>query len=419
MKRSTMKKNLMNKKRILFLMPSMGKGGAEKVLINLLNVIDREKFEIDLCVVKKTGVYLEQVPADINVIILVRFLFLGRVFTYLQKRFNIQFFYRSLVNMRLKKQYDVAVSYSDSSYTELLTYLPKKPNRLICWVHASYASYSNYMKYYTPKYVSKVIKNRYSKMDTIVFASRDAEKDFVSIFGKFKSTRVIYNVLDVNSVIGKSKDVKAIVPWVAKKDVVSVVAMGSLFPVKGYDMLIKACRTLKSQGLKFHLTILGDGYLRQDLERLVTESDLGDTVALAGFVKNPYASVAAADIYVMSSHSEALPTALCEAMILGKPVVATDCNGCNEIIKKGMYGVQVKRNSESISAGLRYLIKDENQRRRYSMLSLERAKDFRDDEVLKKIEDLLYGDVQTEESKLLMLNAFSSIKSNGKIAEKS
>ena len=53
------------------------------------------------------------------------------------------------------------------------------------------------------------------------------------------------------------------------------------------------------------------------------------------------------------------------------------------------------------------------------MLSLERAKDFRDDEVLKKIEDLLYGDVQTEESKLLMLNAFSSIKSNGKIAEKS
>lgn len=365
-------------------MPSMGKGGAEKVLINLLQNIDKSKYEIDLCVVMKYGIYLKSVPDQINKIYLLKSVFLGRVFTYLQIKFNINWFYRFLVRQKLKTKYDVAISFTDNSYTELLTYLPNQPLKKISWIHASYASYSNYSKYYTESYKRRIIKNRYNKIDTLVFVSHDSMNDFISIFGSFKDMRVIYNVLNIENVINNANKFKPDLPHKT-----NIVAMGSLLPVKGYDLLINACKLLKLGGVDFHLTILGDGPLKNELQLMIDKFNLSEDVILKGFLQNPYPFIKLADIYVMSSISEALPTALCEAMILGKPVVVTDCNGCKEIVDNGAFGIMVEKNAESLSHGLKLMVENTAIRDKFSSLSLERAHKFSDVKILEEINAIL------------------------------
>jgi glycosyltransferase involved in cell wall biosynthesis len=321
--------------------------------------------------VLKTGVYLKQIPNEVQTIFMLKNVFLGRVFTYLQIKFNIQIFYRYLVCKKIKKNYDVAISFTDNSYTELLTYLPNSPKILISWVHASYASYSNYSKYYTDRYKERIIKNRYNKIDKLVFVSHDSMYDFISIFGKFNDMRVIYNVLNIDSV---KKHTDAFNPNLPVN--INIVAIGSLLPVKGYDLLIKACDKLKKQHVDFHLTILGDGPLKDELQKMINELDLSNQIILKGFVSNPYPYLKYSDVYVMSSLSEALPTALCEAMIIGRPVIVTDCIGCKEIVEYGKYG-------------LSQMILDKEIREKYSLLSKDRAKRFSDEKIIEDIELLL------------------------------
>jgi len=373
----------MQRKKILFLISSLGKGGAERVLINLLNKIDRNKYQVDLCVVMKGGIYFKDIPLDVKIIVLLKNVFLARVFTYLQIKLYIDFFYNRLIREKIKDKYDVAVSFADSSYTELLFMLPQKPNKLIAWIHASYASYTNYAKYYTPKYKQKIICSRYSKIDTIVFVSNDSMSEFKTVFGVFPDMRVIYNVLDIDNVLYNSTK---FIPDISNK--LNLIAVGSLMPVKGYDKLILACKMLKTDGLDFRLYILGEGPLKYTLKNQIDSLGLSENVVLKGFIKNPYPYIKSSDIFIMTSISEALPTALCEAMILGKPVVVTNSSGCREIIENGKYGILVERNVESIANGIKELARNNVSFEKYSKLSLMRAKEFSDEKVLEKVENL-------------------------------
>jgi glycosyltransferase involved in cell wall biosynthesis len=90
------------------------------------------------------------------------------------------------------------------------------------------------------------------------------------------------------------------------------------------------------------LVILGWGALQAELEAQVNELGLGDAVALLGYVENPYAYMARATTFVLSSAWEGLPTVLIEAMAIGIPVVSTDCpSGPAEILNHGKYGTLV------------------------------------------------------------------------------
>ena len=120
-----------------------------------------------------------------------------------------------------------------------------------------------------------------------------------------------------------------------------VLAVGRLAAVKDYPSLIRAFALVRRKH-DVRLMILGEGEDRSRLECLVAESGLGDCVALPGFGANPYAYLSRAALFVLSSISEALPTALIEAMALGTPVVATDCKcGPKEVLQGGRFGILV------------------------------------------------------------------------------
>ena len=153
----------------------------------------------------------------------------------------------------------------------------------------------------------------------------------------------------------------------------SLVAMGRLHPQKGFDTLLRAMRIVHDRRSDLHLTILGEGDLRGELEALRNELGLRDVVALPGRVKRPHAVLRQAKIFIMSSITEGFPNVLCEAMSVGLPVISTDCpSGPAEIIAEERSGLLVPvGDPEALAAAIVTLMGDED--RRHSMGEAGRA----------------------------------------------
>ena len=143
-----------------------------------------------------------------------------------------------------------------------------------------------------------------------------------------------------------------------------LLAIGKLIPQKGFDLAIKAFAQVAQRYPEWTLTILGEGDLRSDLEKLCLELDLEDRVFMPGVVKNIDAHLRKADIFILPSRFEGFPVTLCEAMACGVPVIASNClSGPREIIHDGIDGMLVA--PESVSAlvtGLNQLMSDPGKR---------------------------------------------------------
>ena len=287
------------------------------------------------------------------------------------------------MKQKLKRDYDIGVSFIDSNFTDLLFFV--KTKKKVTWVHASYASYTNFSKFYADNnYRNKLKRERYHRLGTIVFVSQDAKEEFISIFGEYPNMPVIYNPIGKERVIELSGEKVTI-----EKNKFQFVAIGSLLPVKGFDRLIRAANILKEQGYTFEILILGEGPERQKLEGLMHQYSLFSDIKLLGFQKNPYPYLANCDAFVMSSISEALPTVLCEAMILGKPVVVTSCSGCRELVNLGEYGLMAEQNDESLAEKMGQYIKEPETILRYAEKAKSRSKLFEDEEVMHKVYSIL------------------------------
>lgn len=232
-------------KNILFIIPSLVGGGAERTLINLLHKIDYKKYNIDLLVVSNNGEYLTQIPTQVNKISLFYNDFLVRILAHLQKKIGFTYFFKYIMNRKVNKEYDVAISFLDSNFTDLIFYL-KCDCKRYTFVHSSYKTYNNFAKFYkNEKYRTKLINYRYKKLDAIYFVSQDAMDEFVETFGELNKMGVIYNIVDAMNVKRKSVDIE-----LPKQKHFHFVAIGSLLPVKGFDKLVKAAKVLTDKNLE-------------------------------------------------------------------------------------------------------------------------------------------------------------------------
>ena len=172
-----------------------------------------------------------------------------------------------------------------------------------------------------------------------------------------------------------------------KKDLntIKFIAVGSLFPVKGYDLLILAATKLKETDINFKIDIYGQGFLKEELLDLIKAHKLEKHVELKGFVSNPYPYIKNADVFIMSSKSEAMPMALCEAMIIGKPALVTNCSGCREVVNYGEFGLMSNAEIDDLAANMLKLIKNKDTREKLSSKSLERAILFSDKSIMSQI----------------------------------
>lgn len=373
----------MNKRKILIIIPSLIGGGAERVLVNLLHSIDRSKYEISLFLSENKGELRKDIPKDVNM----DYIYSNKVFRKISElsfiKFGIAIFIK-LFGRKIKGKFDVGISFLDSISSEFLFFNNATITKTALVIHSSYKSYDNRMRFIKGSYFKK-LSSRYSKVDTIVSVAEEAMNEFKELFGEFDDMRVIYNPMNISDVKEKANSSTLKIDY---SDKINIIAVGNLLPVKGYDLLIEACKILKDKSLNFHLTILGKGSMKNQLENLIQQYNLDSYITLKGFVRNPYIYVRNADIYVMTSVAEGLPTALCEAIILGKPCLAVNVPGCREVIGYGKYGVLVDRTKEGIANGMLQLF-NTDKRKYYQAKALERAKIFDDQVAINRYYDIL------------------------------
>ncbi len=360
------------KRKVLFIIPSLVGGGAENSLVKLLKVIDYNRFSITLLVVCYQGVYVNSIPKSVNVKFMFRSDILVRILAYVQKKTGWSLPFKVLFQHKISEKFDSAISFIDGNFTDLLFYLP--PNtRLISWVHSSYKTNTNFSRFYqNKKYLRRVIEHRYSKLDTIIFVSNDAKREFIEIMGVYSDMRVVYNIFDEVDIRKKA----AMPNPNPRKSTFTFVSVGSLIPVKGYELLIAASGLVKDAGYNFRVEIIGTGFLEQALVNQVQLLGLEKFVFFLGYQENPFVFMKNADVFVMSSLSEALPSVLCEAFILEKPVLVVNAAGCNEVVGNGEYGITADRSPQSLAKQMIRCMEDAEFLKHYQEMAIKRSKYF-------------------------------------------
>ena len=373
--------------KILFLMPAMLDGGAEKVLIDILNHFDYSKYNVTLLLECKNGPYVNDISKHVKLIYihnksiwlerLVRFLIL------LHCRWIVDWvFYRLPLLWYLRgMHYDTIISFMEGMAVKMHSYLFAKADRNISWVHIDLKK-----KHWSLEFFNSVDEEyeTYKRMNKIVFVSNDAKNRFKEIFDiSDEKLEVLYNIIDSNNIV-KSADLREI-----KKRRFTICMLGRLNDQKRYDKAIEVAYRLKKEGYDLDFWILGAGELEKELKQKVYDFGLTDSFLFLGFVKPPYSYLKYADMLLICSDSEGFSLVICEAFCLGKPVVSTKTAGPTELIQMSEAGVLVDSDIDSIFEGVKRMIDDKGLRHACAEKALMFSKSFDVQNTMKKLYQLL------------------------------
>lgn len=365
------------KKKILFFIPNLGDGGAEKVLINLLNNLDRSKYELSLLTLFDEGINKQYLKTDVKYHYIFKRVFKG--YTNLLKIFSPKFLYRLFV----KDSYDILVAYLEGIPSRVFSGCDDKSVKKISWVHIEMPSIKSFMAPY--RSIREGI-DCYNKYDAIVGVSKTVINSFTTGTGITENLYVKYNTVETEQI--RAKSYEHIDDMVFNKDIINICSVGRLVEQKGYERLLKIHKRLIAEQMNCHLYILGEGENRISLGKYIKENNLSDSVTLLGFKENPYKYVKNADLFVSSSYKEGFSTAVTEALIVGTPVITTLCSGMNEMLDNGKYGLIVDNNEEALYEGLKRLLIDKQLLDEYKHMAVQRGKHFETKATVNEVEKL-------------------------------
>lgn len=345
------------KKKILIRIGSLRHGGAEKVLVTFLKNLPRDYYEIDLLLNLYSGKYLAEVPDWINV----KYLNKGEMITTnrLQdiplKAFRVIYqnilktFPSLLYRFILKgKKYDIEFAAIHGFRDEILN-SPQKLSKKIIWIH------NDLKKTEFHNYTDDEIK-KFFGYDKIMVISEKIQQDFeVLAQNEHEKNRIvrIYNPLDTEEILRKSEDGGRKMEDETQTSEIVFVSVGTVFPQKGFDRLLKVHKKLLDEGFKHQIQIIGDGYDFENIKNLKNELGVSETATLLGFTDNPYPHFKAADFYILSSRYEGFPTVLFEAITLKKRIIATDVSGVREMLENGKLGFITENSEDGIYEGMK------------------------------------------------------------------
>lgn len=355
--------------KILFVMPSLGSGGAEKSLVNLLSLLDYKKYEVDLLLLKPEGLFLGQIPQEVNV------LQIGESLQYAYK-INMGVF-KTFSNMKLgalrvfstvvcklnykenarqqrwvkyykkylpalKGKYDIAIGFleGDASY-----YVIDKVNaqKKILWIHNDF----NEIK----KNENAVIYESYfRKADTVVSISNKCvdilKQNYPHLQDKFINLPNI-----TSSLLLKKMSEEYDVPELTKNKF-NILSIGRLTRQKGFELAIDALNILKEEYSDIHWWIIGAGELEDQLKKQVKDNELEEYITFLGLRANPYPYIKSCDLLVQPSRWEGKSVVLDETKILARPILATNYSTVRDQLNDRKEGLIVDMNSKAIADGI-------------------------------------------------------------------
>lgn len=360
--------------KILFFIPNLSDGGAEKVLCNLVNNMDQSKFDITVQTVNEQEAKKYLVDG-------IHYKAINRAKTKLGKGI-MQYWYRFCTEFKLtyplyvKGDYDIEVAYLECGATKVMAASTNATAVKLAWIHCDIKK-KGFIAEKTGKY--------YSKFDKIICVSQEAKKKFDEVFGDYAESMVLYNVID-EAVIYQKLNKSNNLDWDA--DVIHLLTVGRLSYEKGCDRLLEVCKWLRNDGYKFQVHLLGEGPEKKYLQDEVDKNQLSEYVVFEGFSTNPYQYMNQADLIIIPSRTEALSTVAIEALILGKPVVTTPCSGMQEIFGESEYGIITEDSAISLYSNIKRMMSSPDLLKKYSEAAKKRGLDFRKEEIVKKTEVL-------------------------------
>ncbi len=362
--------------KILFYIDTLTGGGAEKVLRNLVNSMDYDKFDITV-----QSTYKENVSGLLNKEISYKYCYKKRN-TFSDIIFRAEAAAGLVYPLHIKGDYDIEVAYLEAASTKIMAGSTNKKAKKLAWVHCNLEKNTDDIN----KYVAKT-KDWYQKFDKVICVSENVLDSFRELFGNIPPSEIVYNTVDDNEITQKSA---YDLPNNIKKERLTLLAVGRLSPPKNYPRLLKATKELLDEGFDFDLWILGEGDLRKEIENQIEDYNIKNRVKLLGFYDNPYPFIKTADISVCASDYEGLSTFVTESLILGKPVVTTDCGGMDELLGENEFGIRSDVGDSAFTDALREFLSDPSAIAHYAEKAKIRGLDFSKDKLTSKTEDLFY-----------------------------
>ena len=376
------------KKKILFIMPSLPGGGAEKVLIDILKNFDYSTYAVTLLLEFREGVYLGDVPGEVRILSLhgrntIWFERLHRVLRAVRGYaiFHATVYRRMLLKLLDGEQFDTIVSFMEGAALKFHSYITGKAERNLSWVHIDLKQ-----KHWSLDFFRNAQDElaAYHKMDKIVFVSKDAENHFSELYPLAAEKRtVIYNLIDRNFILSSSTS-----RHVAKTKF-TICMVGRLNRQKRYDRALAVAKRLHDDGCDFELWILGEGNLETMLKETSKSYGIDGCVRVLGFKKPSYSYMRDADLFLNTSEAEGYPLVICEALCLGLAIVATDISGASEILAGSEYGLLTGESEEEIYRGVKRMMGDEKLRNHYREKAWQRAAMFDVPATMKQIYKIL------------------------------
>lgn len=363
-------------KKILFVIHDLHQGGAEKVLVNLVNNMDRTQFDISVMALFGGGVNEQFLAKDIKLHICHKKPFPGN--SHMMKLFTSEQLYRHYV----KEHYDIIVAYLEGPSARIVSGCIDTNTKLVSWIHCTMQSSEQVAIGYRTVEEANACLEKMNMVACVSSAVRDAFLKSSSYSGK---TMVLFNTNESQWIIDRAAQ-NADLP---KADFIWC-GVGKIAENKGFDRMIRIQKKLMEDGYKTHLCILGEGPLRIELEKLATNCKIAGSVTFLGYQTNPYKYVAKSDLYVCASHSEGFSTAATEALIVGTPVCTVDVSGMKEMLgENNEWGIVTENDEEALYRGMKRLLDDPKLLVHYKEKAVERGKMFSTENTVKAVEDML------------------------------
>jgi len=373
-------------KKIAFLISSFRAGGGERVMITLANTFAARGYNVDLLVLKPVGQYAEHVDERVNVRSLDR------------RRMALSLF----PLMRYMKEEKPETLLALDEFTHLLAlaarYLTKSDTRIVLRIGNMLSELFTRYEGLKSKLLPTLIRAFYKYADGVIAVSKGVRDDIIELTHILpERVSVIYQPKPRSEILEKAQE-PVDHPWFKDKTVPLALFVGRLREQKNLPVLIRSFAAVRAN-MPARLALVGNGREEARVRALIAELNMEDSIELIGYADNPYKYMSKADVFVFPTLWEGMPNALLEAMVVGLPVIASDCSGAGprEIIapdtdhqirmKNGVeyatYGVLTAVNDEeALTEAIQTLLSDPTKRAAYAAKSRERSEDFDADGII-------------------------------------
>lgn len=367
------------KKKVLFMIHDLSVGGAEKVLVNLVNNMDYDKFDISLIALFGGGVNERFLNDNIHYRYIFSKTFPGN--SKIMKLLTPEMLHRLFV----KEKYDIEISYLEGPSARIISGCPHKETKLVSWIH---------VEQHTKELAAIAFRNYeesvkcYERFDEIVCVSEYVKNDFLSIYPTLKHAIVRYNTNETNQILELKEEKVSDVDFLDNE--IKICGVGKIVPIKGFDKLARIHKRLIEDGYPVHCYVLGVGDDRDKIQKYLDDNNLSNSYTFLGYQTNPYKYVARCDMFVCSSVAEGFSTAATEALIVGTPVVTTLVSGMQEMLGyNNEYGVITENNEEALYQGIKSLLDNPELFDYYKEKASERGKTFSTKNTVEAVEEML------------------------------